>query len=219
MPALLLLQIAVLGIICVFPVFASAQLLMCLTPEELVAGNYRLQKPVGINEGQIPEDSHLLWLHLSEQKREIFALTREFRFEQDGLMISPVFICDENRPAFYQLPLYSVACPRIKGGPVLIALSSLDLLQAKIVENPGGIFEEDTIQRPTGWLSLIYWTDSCVAFRRLDFPCVQERLYPDILYHNFWTGRRPNPKNLELPYECSARRTIQHMKPITPDSN
>jgi len=219
MPPLLLLQIAVLSVICVFPAFGSAQPLMCLTPTEMLAGNYRLQDPVGINYGQIPKDSHLLWLHLSEQKREVFALTSEFRLEQDGLMISPVFICEEKVPHLYQLPHYSVACPRNKGGPVLIAVSSLELFKAKIVVNHGGIFGEDTIQRTTGRLGLVYWTDSCVAHRRVEFPCIQARLYPDILYFNTWPGRRPNPKNLALPYECSARRTVQHMNPINLDSN
>lgn len=212
MSTLLLLQIGVIGLLIAVPLQVFPQTLLCLRDPEMVDANYRLQKPVGFFTGEIPDNAHVLRIYLQPGKdREVFALQGVFSYKDDAAKdewISPVFVCDQSFPVWYQLPDYVVACPRMPDEPVLVVSLSKDLFQARS-------------------FALTYWTDVCVARRRVEYECRQAKIYPDLpppsgvtadgltrSRFNIFQDPILDPRQLEVPYECVARQTIQFMTPI-----
>lgn len=224
MPIQLLLQIGLLGVLFVLPKQGLAQL-MCLSNEELVAGNYKLQEPTGPYSGEIPDGSVVLRIYLQPDKdREVFALSVPFELEQVGTIFSPVFICEQARPVWYQMPNYAVACPREKNGPVQVIAPAMDLFRSGPIKHTRGWSGETRME--WGQLGLTYWVDSCVAWRRISYECFQPKIYPDIPKEPRPKGEpqscvgfrcsntRPDPRNRDVPFQCNARHTIQFMTPI-----
>jgi hypothetical protein len=201
MSARILLQIGIIG--CGFGIANAgfSQPLVCQSTAQLIRGNYTLQTPVGFFTGEIPDGSHILRIYLTPgQEREVFALHGVFEFEEEEKWTSPVFICEQKFPVWYQLPHYSVACPRMPHEPVMVWAHSRDLFDVGSVE-------------------LTYWTPQCVARRRVNYDCLQPKMYPDLPrrsgvgadgtrvltmeYRNY--PPPPDPRQIKVPWQCVVR--------------
>lgn len=194
-----LLQVGLVGVFLGLSEIGFAHL-MCLSDGEMVAGSYRLQEPSGLYSGEIPDGSFVLRIYLQpNKKREVFGLGSAFEIQENGKWITPVFVCLEDHPVWYQLPHYKVGCPRVPDGPVEVIADSLELFKV-------------------GSFDLSYWTQTCVALRRVKYECFQPKIYPDLPPRpRSGYGYIPmheltfDPRNYDVPHQCAARHTIQFM--------
>lgn len=182
----LLQVVAVMGI----GTQAIAYPLVCLKPEEISQGTYRLQSPKGYYDGAIPDGAIVLRIYLDVTRtREVFALRGEFQIEVDGRQVSPVFICERGKPVWYDMGHYIIVCPIRDYAPVRVISPTMDLFESK---NMG----------------LTYWADQCIAWRRLDFTCGKPDIFPpeeycDPMWGDCWMVR--NRDNRVLTPRCIWR--------------